>query len=895
MVAPHTRRGRACDALLNVAAALVPHDIRRDWLREWRSELANEVWRAARKGTAEPSLVCRMLGRTSGAFVHAAWLRWDRWRGEMLLQDLKYAFRTLVRRPGFALVVIATLALGIGANAAIFSAARAVLLRPLPFPEPDRIVQVFQVYRERPSTFGVEASPPDFADWRQDNRSFVELAAINAGSFPLTGDGQVAEQLAGASVTGGFFTVLGVPPRLGRTLLVEDDPPNAPAVAVLSHAVWQRRFGGEHGVVGRIISLDGVPTRIVGVMPRGFSYPLGSEVWMPLRFTERDLTTQRGAHYLDVIARLQGGTTLESARADMRVIGDRLAQAYPRTNRATSASVHPLHEVLFGPMRPALLMLLGAVGFVLLIVCVNVASLVLTRALGRTRELMVCAALGAGRARLVRGLLVESLLIGVASGVAGLLVAWWVGRGIAALPEGLGIPRIDETSIDGAVVAFTGGLALAAALVFGTLPAWHVSNVRDVARGIREDSGTLTGTRHRQRLRAGLIVAEVALAVVLLIGAGLLVQSFVRLTSVELGLDPSRVQTFNVSLPEIKYDTPDKRAAFIDTLVARLASLPAVEAAGAIFGMPLTDFGYRISTSTLDGRALDDEEQDRRMVQVRVVTPDYFRALGIPILRGRALAAGDRRGALPVVMVSEAAARMYWGDEDPLGRRFELGTRMGQGGERAGGTVVGVARDVHDHGPAASSEPTVYLAHAQFPVDFVTVAIKRAGDPSSSVEPARALLGELDADVPMYRVRTMGQLASDAVAQPRLYALLLALFAGGAVLLAALGIYGVLVHAVSQRTREIGIRLALGAGRGEVVGMIVRHAGGLALAGLLIGVAIALGTTRLMRSLLFGIEPTDLATYAMVIVALLAVALAASWLPARRAAGIDPVRALRYE
>ncbi len=813
----------------------------------------------------------------------------------MLLQEFRYAIRTLFRKPGFALVVIATLALGIGANAAIFSAVRAVLLKPLPFPEPDRLVQVFQVYADRPSQFGGTASPPDFVDWRRDNRSFDELASINAGSFPLTGDGQVAEQLRGASVTGGFFAVLGVPPLLGRTLLVDDDAPNGPDVAVLSHTVWQRRFGGVHDVVGRVVSLDGVATRIVGVMPEGFSYPLGSEVWRPLRFTARDLTTQRGAHYLDVIGRLRAGTAFDAARADIRAIGDRLADRYPRTNRLTSIAIHPLHDVLVGHLRPALLMLLAAVGFVLLIVCANVASLVLTRALGRTRELMVCAALGAGRARLIRGLLVESLLVGIAGGAAGLLVASWMTRIITALPEGLGIPRIDETSIDSSVLTFTAVLSVAAALLFGVLPAWHVSNVRDVAKGIREGSGTMTGSRHRQRLRAGLIVAEVALAVVLLVGAGLLLRTFARLTSIELGLDVSRVQTFEVSLPESQYDTPEERAAFIDTLVSRLAELQGVSAAGAIFGMPLTDFGYRISTSTLDGRALDDEEQDRRIVQVRVVTPDYFRAMGIPILRGRSLAAGDRRGTPRVVVVNETAARLYWGSEEPLGRRFELGTRMGQGTERAGGTVVGVARDIRDHGPAVSPEPTVFLAHAQFPLDFVTVAVKTAGDPSSSVEPARALLRELDPDVPMYRVRTLEQLGSDVVAQPRLYALLLGAFAGAAVLLAALGIYGVLVHAVSQRTREIGIRLALGASRGEVIGMVVGHAGWLAVAGLTIGIGLALATTRLLRTLLFGVRPTDLVTYASVITGLLLIALAASWLPARRAARVDPMRALRYE
>ncbi len=812
----------------------------------------------------------------------------------MLVQDVKYAIRTLVKKPGFAMITVLTLALGIGANAAIFSAVRAVLLRPLPFPSPDRLVQLFSTSVKAPDGASGTASPPDFTDWRRDSRSFTDIAALNADSFALTGQG-AAEQLSGASVTGGFFNVLGVPALIGRTLLPEDDAVGGPDVVVLSYSVWTRRFGSDAQIIGRTINIEGTEARVVGVMSRTFEYPQQSELWVPLRFSERDLATQRGAHYLNVIGRLKDGVAVEVAREEMRALALRIAEAFPSTNRNYRIAVHEMRSAMVGDFRPPLLMLLGAVGFVLLIVCVNVANLVLTRALGRTREMAIRNALGAGRVRLVRGVLVESLMLSVLGGVAGLALAMWASQGIAALDQSLAIPLLDETRVDGTVVAFTLAVSVIVALLFGSLPAWHTSSVGDLALRIREDSGNATGDRHRQRLRSTLIVAETALAVVLLVGAGLLLRSFVRMSSVELGFDPSRVQTFNVSMPDMKYQTPAQRAAFVGSLVARASAQPGVEAAGAIFGLPLTNFRYVISMSTLDGRRLNDDQQDARSLQIRVVTPDYFRAMHIPIVRGRSLGEEDRAGSTPAVVVNERAAALLWPEANPLGHEFTLGTRLGQGALPAGGTVVGVAGNVRDHGPMANVAPSVYLSHAQFPMGFVTLAIRTRGEPTSVTEPMRAVLAELDPDVPMFSVRTMEQRAASSVARPRVYLLLLSLFAATAVLLAALGIYGVLMHAVAQRTREIGIRLALGARRGEVVGMVVRHAALLAIAGLGLGLSLALGASRLIRSLLFGIEPSDALTYTVVALALLGIALLASYLPARRASRIDPIRALRYE
>jgi predicted permease len=720
------------------------------------------------------------------------------------------------------------------------------------------------------------------------------MTALSAGAVPWSAAG-TAEQVPYAIVTGAFFNVMGTAAHIGRAITYADDAIAAPEVVVISYQLWSRRFGRDPEIIGRTMTLDGTPRRVVGVMPAGFSYPLSSELWVPLRFTSETLTTQRGAHYLDVIARLEPGVSLQAAQGEMSGIVARLAQAYPRTNANNRVAVYELREALVGSVKPALFVLLAAVGFVLLIVCVNIASLALTRATGRTRELAVRAALGAGRARLVNGLLAESLVIAVAGGLAGLLLAVWASQVIASLDAAIGIPLLDQTRVDGPVIVFTCGVVVLAAVFFGTLPAWHASSRLDVAQRIREDAGTLTAGRERQRLRAGLIIAETALAVTLLVGAGLLMRTFVEIAAVDLGFDSSRVQTFSLSLPEAAYPTPQARAEFVDTLLARLSTNPEVESVGAIFGLPLTNFGYTITTSVVDGRQLTDEEQDQRSLQVRVVTPDYFRTLNIPVVRGRAFSAVDRLGRAPVAIVNEVAAQLLWPNADPLGHRVIIGTRLSQGGDRAGGEVVGVARNVRDFGPTGPLRPTIYFAHAQFPVDFMTVTMKARRDPAMLVEPSRALPAELDRNLPMFRVRTMDQFAANAVAQPRLYLMLIGIFAVAAILLAAIGIYGVLAHAVAQRTREIGIRLALGARRREVVALVVRQAALLAASGLAVGLILALAAGPLIQGLLFGVAPRDTLTYTAVVVVLFAIALVASYLPARRASRIDPIKALRYD
>ena len=882
---------RGCDFLIRAAAPIVPHDLRRDWLREWRAEIAYVAARSARRGRRVP---WTSMGRAAGAFFHAAWLRWDRWRVEMLTQDLKHALRALRRKPSFTAVVILTLAIGIGGTTAIFGAVNAVLLRPLPYPQPDELVRVYKTPLKTPELAGGAVSPPDFTDWRRDNTVFAELAAYDGDSIAITGEG-AAEVVRIGEVTGGFFTVLGSPPMLGRAITTADDPMGSRNVVVLGHALWARRYGSNPGIVGRQIVLDSVPHEVIGVMPRGIEYPLRSELWIPLRFTARDLETQRGAHYIQVLGRLKPGVSVDAARADMRTIAARLAQDFPRTNRDSTAWVDPLRDSLVSSVRQSLFVLLGAVGLVLLIVCVNVASLVLVRGVGRGRELAVRMAVGAGRFSLFRGLLVESLVLGVAGGAAGLVLAYWATAAIASLDPSIGVPLLNQTRLDLVVIGFALAVAVLAAVLFGTMPAWQVTSIADVAARIREEGGSTTHDPKRQRTRSFLIIAETTLAVVLLVGAGLLTRSFARLLSVDLGFSAAGVQTASIGLPDSKYPQPAQRKEFVDTLLARITQRSDVESAAVVFGLPLTNFRFGISTSTRDGVTLSDDEQDRLTLQVRIVTPDYFKTMQIGIRKGRGFTDGDRMGTQPVAMLNESAAARVFPGVEPLGHSLDIGTRFGMGGARAGGTVVGLVADVLDWGPASKAPPTLYLAHGQWPVDSLSIVARSRAEPMALVEPVRAILRELDPDVPMFAVRSMPQIQDIAVAQPRLYLVLILSFALTAMLLSAIGLYGVLAYAVGQRTREIGIRLALGAKRGEVLRMVMAHAGRLAVTGVAIGLVAAVLASRLLRAQLFEIAPTDTLTYVAVAAGLLLVSLVASWIPARRAARIDPLAALRHD
>jgi putative ABC transport system permease protein len=804
------------------------------------------------------------------------------------MNDLKFAFRFLRKSPGFTFVAVLILAVGIGATTAIFSAMRAVLLRPLAFPEPDRLVRVFSVVRGHQST----VSPPDFTDWHDQSTAFAGLAAINEGSFALTGDGP-AEQVPGATVTGDFFGVMRVTPLLGRALGDADAQVGAPHVVVLGYRLWQRRFDGDSSVIGQTARFDAESYTVVGVMPAGFTYPHGADAWLPLAFTADDLTTQRGAHYLDVIGRLAPGVTRERAERDVRQIAARLATAYPNTNADASAGLLVLRDAMVENVRPAMRILFGAVALVLLIACTNVASLMLVRGIGREREVAIRMALGAGRLRLVRSFLIESLTLAALGGAAGLVLATWLSHLIAQV-QSAGIPLLDQTTLDGPVLVFAAGVTLFTGVLFGMFPAWQAASLAGLAQRLKNESrGTSVG-HARLRTRNAMVVIQTALAVLLLAGAGLLMRSFVRLQAVDPGFNPDGVLTFGISLPDASYGEAVARGNFGERLTERLEEIPGVEAAGAVFGLPLSGFRYGISGYDLDGRHLENEEQDRLSVQVRIVTPDYFRAMGIPILRGRGIERTDQRGAPHVMVINESAARLLWPGEDPLGHQFTVGTRLGEE-QRAGGEVVGVIGDLKEDGMDRPSSPTIFLAHAQFSEGYLGVALRTAGDPSALTSSAQAALAEVDPNVPMFEVRTMRQLVNDAIGQPRLYMLLVGAFAAVALVLAAVGLYGILAQGVAQRTREIGIRTALGAEGRDIVRMVMSQAASLGAVGISLGLVAALLATRILRGLLYGVHPNDLATLIAVTLTLATVTVLAGFLPARRAARVQPMDALREE
>ena len=811
---------------------------------------------------------------------------------DTILHDLRLALRRLRRTPGFTLVAVLTLALGIGANTAIFSVVNAALLRPLPYPDAQRIVRLYATRDGERST----VSPPDFTDWRAQTDAFQYAAAMNSSSdFTLTGTTS-PERVAGAQVTADFFSVLQTPPAIGRGFTESDEVVGQDKVAILSYPLWQQRYGARPDIVGQSIELDGVRHTVVGVMPRGFAYPQEARLWTPLAFTTEDLTTQRGAHYLDVVARLRPGVTLEQGQAALQAVAARLAAQYPRTNKTWSATAVPMRDALVGDVRPALFMLLGAVGLVLLIACVNVANLLLARSMTREREIAIRTALGSGRSAIVRGILVESMLLAVLGGAAGLLVASWATSALVKLQPDV-LRALGNISIDGTVLAFTMALALLTGLVFGLLPALQASGIADVSSRLRDSSRSTTGGREWWRARGVLVGVEMALAVMLLVGAGLLMRSFARLVQTDPGFRTEQILTFNLSLPDARYPKPEQSEQFFQALLPQVRALPGVEAASAIFGMPLTDFSYQISIHELDGRVLPSDEADQLpSPQIRIVASDYFKVLGIPVLRGRPIADVDNATAPRAVVVNETAARLYWPGKDALGRELTVGTSFGLGRGRAGGTVVGVVADTRDFGPGEATKPEIFLSHSQIPVTFMSVAVRTASPNSEALLGAiRARLRDIDPNIPIYQARTIDQLMGESVAKPRFYMLLLGAFALCALVLAAIGIYGVMSNVVGQRTHEIGVRMALGARGSQVLREVVARGMRPAVVGLVAGLAGALALTSVLSKLLYGVSATDPVTFVGVAVVLATVALLANWVPARRAARVDPAIALRSE
>ena len=804
---------------------------------------------------------------------------------DTLRQDFLYALRRLLKNPGFTAVAVLTLALGIGANTAIFSVINAVLLRPLPYPEADRLVGVYQVWKGERNVM----SPANFLDIRAQSQTLADAAAVDSGEYTLTGAGDPI-RLRGSEVSASFFDVLRARPLLGRTFAPDENEPGKDKVAVLGYGLWQQRFGGRTDLPGTSISVDGTPRTVIGIMPPGFSYPSDQELWIPIEYTD-STRGARGAWYLNVIARLERGVSPEQSASEIATLGTTLERQYPRENTDVGLTTFPLQEALVGDLRPALLVLIGAVGFVLLIACANVANLLLARAAARETELAVRTAMGAGRGRLVRQLLTESLVLGTLGGLAGLLIAFWGCDALVALqPDG--IPRLNEIAIDRNVVLFTGGIALVTGLFFGAIPAIQMTR-GSLAASLKEGGRGNMAAHGSARMRAALVVAEMGLAVMLLAGAGLLIKSFGRLQAVDPGFQPDQTLSFELSLPRTTYEQDAQVAAFYDRLLDRVRSLPGVRSAGAVMGLPLSGMRFNISFR-VQGRPDAAPGQEPAM-EVRVATADYFRTLGIPLLRGRFFADSDAADAPQVAILSEAAARKYFPNEDPIGKQIVMGWRRRTDDKRAGGEVIGVVGDVKELGLDEEYPAEIYLPARQWPVGRMAVVARTAVPPLTLAEEMTQAVHELDANLPVANIRTVDDIVAESIAQPRFYMTLLAVFAAVALVLAAIGIFGVMSYTVSQRTREIGIRMALGAEGGSVVSMVVRQAMLLAIVGLALGLVAAAALSRTMTTLLFELSPTDPATFATVASVLALVAFFASYLPARRAASVDPIEALRAE
>ena len=810
-----------------------------------------------------------------------------------MLADLRYALRALRKSPGFTLVAALTLALGIGANSAIFSVVYGVLLRPLPYRDADRLVTVNHLY---PSLKGLEAgvSAPGFVDYRDRSRVFAGVA-VQAGWQPsLTGRGD-PERLTGSRVSGQFFSTLGVGAALGRTLRPDEDQPGRENVVVLSDGFWRRRFGGDRAAIGQTLTLDGVPHEVVGVMPPTFRdyFVRPAELWRPIALTAEQITGGRTNEWLTLTARLRPGVTAEQAQAEMRTLAEQLKRQYPEAFPADwSLAVASLRDKGTGGVRPALLVLFGAVGLVLLIACANVANLLLARAAGRAREVAVRTALGAQRGRIVRQLLTESVVLALGGGALGLLLAQFGVQALGAFSQaaaGAAGPA-EPVGLDAPVLLFALALSVGTGLLFGLAPALQAAG-GGLQQSLREGGRGAAGDRAAQLVRRGLIVAEVALALMLLAGAGLLVKSFTRLLGVDPGFDPRNVLTATVALPAAGYASDTQRVAFFDELLPRIAAIPGVQAVGASSGLPLTGSGW---TQSFDAEGYQPPAgQPSPWGEFKVITPGYPQVMRVPLVRGRGFTEQDGPGAPAVALVDEELVRRYWPGQDPIGKRLDFGTTAS--GRRRLLEVVGVLRHVRQQGLDDDARVQVYVPHKQRGLDRMSLVIRTAGDPLQVVPLVRAAVQQVDRDQPIADVRTMDALLAESVGQRRLSTVLLALFAGVALALACIGLYGVTAYAVTQRTREIGVRMALGAAGSQVVGAFVRDGLRLTALGLALGLAGAVAGGRLIASQLYEVEPTDPVTLGATAATLAVVAALASYLPARRATRVDPIAALRAE
>jgi putative ABC transport system permease protein len=802
-----------------------------------------------------------------------------------LRQDLRYALRTFVRNPGFTALAILTIAIGVGANTAIFSIVNDVLIRPLPFDHPDALVLMSHANRQTRQNTG-NASPANFLDWRKRNHSFTGLAAYRDAGFTLASADR-PERVRGALVNANFFDVLGVSPAQGRAFRSEDEGPGAPRVVILSDAFWKQRFGGRSDAVGQTVRLNDEPHAIVGVMPPGIDFPDDAQVWTPPHWlvpddslaASSDPSPQRGHGYILVLGRIKPGVTHEQAQVDMDTVAAGLERDYPDANLNTGVALTSLRNELVGDVRPTLIMLLAAVGVLLLIATANVSGLLIARATARHQEMALRVAIGATRRRILAQLLTESVLLAVLGGACGVLLAMWMVTPLSAMsPADLGVTG--EVRIDVQVLLFALGVSTLAGLVFGLAPARQLMDVSihdDLKQGARGGSSP-----RQRRIRAALVAAEIALSLVLLVAAGLTIKSFILLQRVPAGFDTDHVLTLSVGLPTAHYATSTQKADFWQHAVESLRAVPGVTLVGATSRLPLSG-GNSTRGLTIDDKVLTPGAE----ADYRTASPDYFPAIGIPVLRGRGFREDDRENRPLVAVISASMAKRYWPDVDPIGHHFVIDT--------APITVVGVVGDVHHASLEATPRPTIYVPYRQDAWPSMTFALRTTAAPATLAASVRQAIWQVDKDQPVGAVRTMDEQLSRSLSRRRFSVTLLTAFGAIAVLLAAIGLYGVLAFIVAQRRREIGVRMALGAQPRDVVADVLGQGLRLALLGVGVGIGLALAATRLINSLLFGTSPTDVATFAGVATLLIVVAIAASLVPALRASRVDPLAALRDE
>ena len=799
----------------------------------------------------------------------------------------------LLKSPGVSIIATIALALGIGANTAIFSVVNAVLLRPLPFPDPDSLVAVWETDLQR-GGYGSH-SYPNFFDVRSQNTVFDRIACYHDTNYVMTGRGEPV-RLQGSVATADLLPLLGVAPMLGRMFHPDEDKGSETGrVVILSHTLFQNRFGSDPSILNQTITLDGRNHTIVGVMPPGFEFPIQNEpvdLWTTIAADasgSEPATTQRGAHFLRVIGRLKPGVTHEQAKAELVAIAARLEQQYPDNNTRRSLRTELAHEALVGDVRPMLILFLCAVAAVLLIACANVANLLLARATGRHKEMAIRSALGASRLRVIRQLLTESILLSIAGGAVGLLLAVWWSDLLVALGKD-DIPRALEVGIDWRVLGFTLGISLLTGLIFGMAPAFHSSKT-ELVESLKESSrGGSEGAR-RLRLRNVLMVGELAMAVVLLVIAGLLIQSLYRLQQVNSGLNPENILSFNVGVSEVKYKY-DRQIQFFIDLKNRLEATPGVVSASTIYPLPLSGDRFSISFE-VEGRPLPPK--DHPNADFFTTGVGYFRTMGIPIIKGRDFDDRDKHGSTPVIIITETFARQHFPGEDPIGKRIEPGISSIEGEDSMMREIVGIVGDVRNRGLSTTPRAAYYVPATQVPFSQMVAVTKTTGEPRSLIPAVTRVVSGMDQDIPLFGVKSMDEYLASSVAAPRFSTTLLSIFAGVALVLTIVGLYGVMSYSVAQRTNEIGIRLALGAQKRDVLVMVVKHGSKLILIGLAIGLAAAFALTRWIASLLFGVTAKDPLTFAAVAVLLAIVALIACYVPALRATKVDPMEALRCE